>query len=417
MKTAFYLAQRLQKSKKKHPLVRLISFFSNVGIAIGVMVLIIGLSAMNGFERELNNRILGVVPHVELTAKDTNHQSIPIFNYQEIINKLDHDPNIIANAPFVVLNGLLEKSNKLKLAQIRGIDPNKNEQLGNLHHFIGKEHWQQFKKQQGIILGSILAHNLNVNIGDSITILLSQANNNHQLSKPKRVNIKVIGMLKIGGILDSTTAFIHLDQAQKLAGFLTNEVSGIDIKVKDPFNTQNLSFNTIQDVRQNLFFNTWISKFGYMYNDIKMIRLIMYVTMALVILVASFNIISTLIMTVKDKQGEIAILSTMGAKESFITRVFVFLGVILSLKGALFGTILGVGISFYLTEIIKFIELLLGHNLLSGDIYFVNFIPTEVKITDIILTIVLTILLTLIASFYPAKRAAKLDPAQVLSKY
>ncbi|HDL3895849.1 TPA: lipoprotein-releasing ABC transporter permease subunit LolE [Mannheimia haemolytica] len=421
MSTPFFISWRYQRGKQKNRLVSLIALFSNIGIALGVAVLIIGLSAMNGFERELNNRVLSVVPHAELVSFQGN-QPQPIFDSKKLEALVKKSQNVTASSPFVSFTALIENGAQLKIAQVRGVDPKKQDQASQLSQFIPPEQWQAFNQQfqadeDGLILGAGIAKALEVEAGDEVTLLIPQPTEDGKLAQPLRFNLNVTGILRLDGQLDHSYALIPLNKAQELMEYQANEVSGLEISLANPFDVQQLEMPQLNGYTQPLYLNTWIDKFGYMYNDIQLIRTVMYIAMVLVIGVACFNIISTLIMAVKDKQGDIAILRTLGANNGFIRRIFLWYGLISGMKGALFGLILGVILSLNLTAIIKAIEAFFEVKLLSDGVYFVDFLPSELHWQDVVYVLAATIILSLFASLYPANRAAKLEPAKVLSGY
>ena len=195
------------------------------------------------------------------------------------------------------------------------------------------------------------------------------------------------------------------------------QISGVELKVADPFKVQELDYSALGDYPQSLYVQNWIAKFGYMYRDIQLIRSVMYIAMVLVIGVACFNIVSTLIMAVKDKQGDIAILRTLGANNGFIKRIFIWYGLQAGMKGCLIGIVLGVLFALNLTSLIQGLERLFDKKLLSDGIYFVDFLPSELHWQDVLFVLAAALLLSLLASLYPANRAAKLQPAQVLSNH
>lgn len=419
MSTPFFISWRYQRGKQKNRLVSLIALFSNIGIALGVAVLIIGLSAMNGFERELNNRVLSVVPHAELVSFQGN-QPQPIVDSKKLEALVKKSQNVTASSPFVSFTALIENGAQLKIAQVRGVDPKKQDQVSQLSQFIPPEQWQAFTQQfqadeDGLILGAGIAKALEVEAGDEVTLLIPQPTEDSKLSQPLRFNLPVTGILRLDGQLDHSYALMPLNKAQELMEYQANEVSGLEISLANPFDVQQLEMPQLNGYTQSLYLNTWIDKFGYMYNDIQLIRTVMYIAMVLVIGVACFNIISTLIMAVKDKQGDIAILRTLGANNGFIRRIFLWYGLISGMKGALFGLILGVILSLNLTAIIKAIEAFFGIKLLSDGVYFVDFLPSELHWQDVAYVLTATIILSLFASLYPANRATTLEPAKVLS--
>lgn len=419
MNTPFFISWRYQRGKQKNRLVSLISLFSSIGIALGVAVLIIGLSAMNGFERELNNRVLSVVPHAELVSFRDN-QVQPIADSQKLEALVKKSENVTASSPFVSFTALIENGSQLKIAQVRGVDPYKQDRVSKLSQFIPLEQWRAFREQfkandDGLILGAGIAKALGVTVGDEVSLLIPQSTQDGKLNQPLRFNMPITGMLRLDGQLDHSYALIPLNKAQELMEYSPNQISGIEMSLSNPFAAQSLVMPQLNGYPQPLYLNTWIEKFGYMYNDIQLVRTVMYIAMVLVIGVACFNIISTLIMTVKDKQSDIAILRTLGTNNAFIRRIFLWYGLLSGMKGALFGMALGVILSLNLTAIIKSIEGFLGIKLLSDGVYFVDFLPSELHWQDVGYVLVATIILSLFASLYPANRAAKLEPAKVLS--
>ena len=414
MNTPFFISWRYQRGKQKNRLVSLISLFSSVGIALGVAVLIIGLSAMNGFERELNQRVLSVVPHAELYSYNGN-ENVPIQAGGRLEKLVSENPNVSAVSPFVSFTGLIENGSQLKIAQVRGVDPKMQDQVSQLSHYIPAEQWQAFHQEGGLILGAGIAKDLSVEAGDEVTLLLPQPTEDGKLAQPLRFSLPVTGILKLEGQLDHSYALLPLTKAQELLEYSPQEISGVELSLKAPFAVNQLALPELNTFEQPLYLNTWIDKFGYMYNDIQLIRAVMYIAMVLVIGVACFNIISTLIMAVKDKQGDIAIMRTLGANNRFIKQIFLWYGLISGMKGAVIGLILGVLLALNLTAIIKSLEQFFGVKLLSDGIYFIDFLPSELHWQDIVYVLLATLVLSLCASLYPASRAAKLSPAQVLS--
>lgn len=416
MNTPFFISWRYQRGKQKNPLVALIAKFSAVGIALGVAVLIVGLSAMNGFERELNQRILAVVPHAEITI-NPNANEATINHKDMLISRLKMNEKIVALSPFVSFTALVENGSKLKVVQVKGVDKDAEDQVSSLGKYVQGDGWQRFGKEGGLVLGSGIAKDLEVNAGDWVTLLISQQNGTENVSQPHRERVQVTGILRLDGQLDHSYALLSLPQAQELLGYQAVQISGVELKVADPFKVQELDYSALGDYPQSLYVQNWIAKFGYMYRDIQLIRSVMYIAMVLVIGVACFNIVSTLIMAVKDKQGDIAILRTLGANNGFIKRIFIWYGLQAGMKGCLIGIVLGVLFALNLTSLIQGLERLFDKKLLSDGIYFVDFLPSELHWQDVLLVLAAALLLSLLASLYPANRAAKLQPAQVLSNH
>ena len=416
MNTPFFISWRYQRGKQKNPLVALISKFSAIGIALGVAVLIVGLSAMNGFERELNSRILAVVPHTEITVNPHDNEAT-LNHWQKLVERLKTNKKITALSPFVSFTALVENGNKLKVVQVKGVDKQAEDQVSSLGKFVEGDGWQKFAEEGGLVLGSGIAKELDVKAGDWVSLLISQPNGEDQMAQPNRERVQVTAILRLDGQLDHSYALLALPQAQELMGYREDQITGVELKVDDPFKVQEMDYSMLNDYPQLLYIQNWVAKFGYMYRDIQLIRTVMYIAMVLVIGVACFNIVSTLIMAVKDKQGDIAIMRTLGANNGFIKQIFIWYGLLAGMKGCLIGIVLGVVLALNLTPIIQGIETLLGKKLLSDGIYFVDFLPSELHWFDVVLVLVAALVLSLLASLYPASRAAKLQPAQVLSNH
>ena len=416
MNTPFFISWRYQRGKQKNPLVALISKFSAIGIALGVAVLIVGLSAMNGFERELNSRILAVVPHTEITVNPHDNEAT-LNHWQNLAERLKTNKKITALSPFVSFTALVENGNKLKVVQVKGVDKQSEDQVSSLGKFVEGDGWQKFAEEGGLVLGSGIAKELDVKAGDWVSLLISQPNGEDQMAQPNRERVQVTAILRLDGQLDHSYALLALPQAQELMGYREDQITGVELKVDDPFKVQDMDYSMLNDYPQLLYIQNWVAKFGYMYRDIQLIRTVMYIAMVLVIGVACFNIVSTLIMAVKDKQGDIAIMRTLGANNGFIKQIFIWYGLLAGMKGCLIGIVLGVVLALNLTPIIQGIETLLGKKLLSDGIYFVDFLPSELHWFDVVLVLVAALVLSLLASLYPASRAAKLQPAQVLSNH
>ena len=416
MNTPFFISWRYQRGKQKNPLVALISKFSAIGIALGVAVLIVGLSAMNGFERELNSRILAVVPHTEITVNPHANEAT-LNHWQKLADRLKTNKKITALSPFVSFTALVENGNKLKVVQVKGVDKQAEDQVSSLGKFVEGDGWQKFAEEGGLVLGSGIAKELDVKAGDWVSLLISQPNGEDQMAQPNRERVQVTAILRLDGQLDHSYALLALPQAQELMGYREDQITGVELKVDDPFKVQEMDYSMLNDYPQLLYIQNWVAKFGYMYRDIQLIRTVMYIAMVLVIGVACFNIVSTLIMAVKDKQGDIAIMRTLGANNGFIKQIFIWYGLLAGMKRGLIGIVLGVVLALNLTPIIQGIETLLGKKLLSDGIYFVDFLPSELHWFDVVLVLVAALVLSLLASLYPASRAAKLQPAQVLSNH
>lgn len=407
---SFLTALRFSRGRKRGGMVSLISVISTIGIALGVAVLIVGLSAMNGFERELKNRILAVVPHGEIEPVKQ-----PFKDWSSILQRMEKVPGILAAAPYINFTGLMENGAQLRAVGVKGVDPQQENQLSALPKYVQGDAWANFKSgEQQVILGKGVADALGVKQGSYVTVMIPNSDPQMKLLQPKRIRLHVTGILQLSGQLDHSLAMVPLADAQQYLD-MGDSVTGIAIKVNDVFAANKLVRDAGEVTNSYVYIKSWIGTYGYMYRDIQMIRAIMYLAMVLVIGVACFNIVSTLVMAVKDKSGDIAVLRTLGAKDGFIRAIFIWYGLLAGLVGSVSGVVVGVIASLQLTNIIKGLEKLMGHSFLSGDIYFIDFLPSELHWLDVVIVLVTALVLSLLASWYPARRASRIDPARVLS--
>lgn len=413
MNLSLLTAIKFRKGRRKSGMLSLISIISTLSIAIGIAALIIGLSAMNGFERELHNRVLSVVPHGQLYPQYGN-----LEQWRQVQKELKENKNIVSAVPFVNFTGLIENGSKLGAVEVQGIDPEQESQTSALPKFVLNNKWQEFKSDsQQVIIGAGLAKTLSIKEGSWVSLLLPvSTNGSTQLKQPKRVRLHVIGILDLSGSLSNNVALVPLADAQKLLD-MGDSVTGVMVNVDKVFDASRIIAQAALGLNMNLSFNSWENAYGFMYRDIQMIRQIMYLAMIVVIGVACFNIVSTLVIAVKDKQRDIAILKTLGATNGLIKHIFIWYGIISGLIGSLMGVILGVVVAWQLSNIMKVVESLMGHKILNSHIYFVDFLPSEIHFTDVAIVFVTAMLLSLVASYYPAKRACKVDPARILNSF
>lgn len=409
MLLSFQIALRFGRGRRG-AMVSLTSVISTIGIILGVAVLIIALSAMNGFERELNNRILAVVPHGEIEPVNP-----PFTDWPGVLKRIEHVPGILAAAPYLNFTGLIERDDKLQLIQVKGVDPILEMRLSSLPCYIKGDAWLRFQAgRQQIIVGKGVSDTLKVKPGDWLTVVIPNNDLKHKLLEPKRIRLQLSGILALNSQLDHSVAMVPLADAQNYLQ-RGEDIVGIAIKVSDVFNANKLVRNAGEVTNAHVKIRSWIGTYGYMYHDIQMIRAIMYLGMILVIGVACFNIVSTLVMAVKDKSADIAILRTLGAKDRQIRSIFIWYGLLVGLTGSVIGAVLGISIAFNLTSLVKRLEHFFDHQILSGDVYFIDFLPTELHCMDVTSVLAMALLLSLLASWYPARRASRIDPAQVLS--
>ncbi|MFM5589653.1 lipoprotein-releasing ABC transporter permease subunit LolE [Aeromonas veronii] len=404
-----FLGLRYSRSRRRNGFIAFISASSLIGIALGVMALILGLSAMNGFERELKDRVLSVVPQGELDAVER-----PLPDWPRLRDYLLAQPGVEAAAPVIRLNGLLEHGSALKGVQLRAVLPDLEANLSDAGKYMTGRGMRELQPgERGVILGKTIADKLGVKVGDSVALLLPQGGDQAGIKNPRREALTVVGLLEIGGQLDGLLGFMHLADAQAITG-MGSDVEGFSLRVSDVLKAQSITVAAAQQFPHHVYIRSWMNSQGYLYQDIQMVRTVMYVVMLMVVAVACFNIVSTLVMAVNEKRSEIAILKTMGASPGQIRLTFVIQGMVNGVAGALLGALLGGLLSSKLTQILSVVEKLIGHRFLNPDIYFIDFLPTELHMQDLLIVTGAAILMSLVATLYPAWRASGLVPSREL---
>lgn len=415
-----FLALRYVRSRHRGGFSSFISASSTIGIALGTLVLIVALSTMNGFERELAQRLLSIVPHAELMSVDK-----PISHWPSRVKQVQANSQVIAAAPVINLTGMMQHKVNLKALEVRGVDPKLETFVSDIDSYIVEGSWQALAEQQaqGIIIGAGVAKKLAVKLGDTVQLLLpstsqfsGQGNNQQLFTAPIKRHMQIVGIFKFGGTIDETLAYISLAQAADIKGYKAGEAQGIRLKFTDVFAAPNIARQIAYHFDHYVYIMDWTRSQGHLFNDIQLVRMVMFIVLILVIAVASFNIVSTLIMAVNEKQGDIAILKTMGAPASVIMLTFIYQGLVNGFLGSLIGGILGVYLAVNLADIAMLFEQVFSMQLLSADVYFIDHIPSQLHMPDVYITVLTAVIMSLLATIYPAWRATKIEPAQVLGQ-
>ncbi|UCX04541.1 lipoprotein-releasing ABC transporter permease subunit LolE [Shewanella glacialimarina] len=405
----FLIGWRFYRARQNNGFIGFISFASTAGIALGVAVLIIVLSAMNGFEKELQTRLLGVISHGELVGVNE-----PIQDWQAIAETAKNIPQITGLAPFVRLQGLVQKPGGFQGIVVNGIDVDYEQQVSSIAQYMNDSAWQSLQGSDNhIVLGRSLLDKLQLEVGDTLAMYTPAANNN-RLSAAKSHRFVVSGVYDLGGEIEASQAYVPLKYLSELLN-MGDGVSGIRLQVDNVFSAPSVTRDLGYAQEQYLYLNDWTRTQGHLYQDIQLVRMVMYLVLALVIAVACFNIVSTLVMTVRDKASEIAILMTMGLKRSAIMAIFIMQGGLNGLLGCSIGGILGMLIAVNLSAIAKGLESMLGIQLLDSDIYFIDFLPSQLQTHDVLFVVFIGLVMSLLATIYPAWKATKIAPAAALA--
>lgn len=410
MSLGYLIAQRFRRGKQKNRYISFISFSSTLGIGLGCFVLIVLLSIMNGFEKELRDRLLAVIPHGELHA--ISHRGI--FDWEKYAKEFSADPRVKKVQPYTKLTGMIQQGKQLKAVELTGIDVNYAQNDAWIQQ-VSDSDWQGFQAdEQGVLLGQGIIDKLGLSVGDRIAILIPSVTDDLSFKAPKTMHLTVSGALAIGGEMDNLMAMMHLSTASKQAEVVAG-AQGLRFTFNDPFDAYQLIREFGYSFPQAVYMPDWTLTQGHLYDDIQLVRVVVYIALTLVIAVACFNIVSTLVMAVREKRAAIAILKTMGAPDKLIKQIFMLHGLLNGVVGISVGTVCAILVAPNVASIVQFVENVTGHHLLSGDIYFIDFLPSDMHWFDVGMTVVVALVLSVLATLYPAHRAAKISPASALN--
>ncbi len=406
----YWIGSRYVRSRSSNSFVSLISAISMLGIAIAVMVLIVVMSVVNGFERELKDRLLAMTAHASIEGVDGD-----LADAGDLIEVAIKNARVSAAAPYVSGQALLVFEMQLSGAELRGVDPQLESavsgiddvmQTGALTDLVGGD----FK----IILGVELADAMQVDVGDKVTVVLAEGRVTPAGVMPRTKRFTVSGIYRVGMYeFDRRLAFINIDDAQRLYR-KQDSVSGVRLNVTDIYEAPAIVREVALENGELVLVSDWTRRHVNFFRSIQITKSILFVILMMVIAVAAFNIVSTLVMVVKDKQTDIAILRTIGARPMSILKIFVTQGSIVGVAGTLAGVILGMLLALNVESIIRFFESAFGIKFLAADVYFISDLPSELQYGDVALVAAIALVLALISTIYPAWVAAKTAPAEAL---
>jgi lipoprotein-releasing system permease protein len=415
MKYEWFIGLRYLKAKRKQTFISIITIISIVGVAVGVMTLIVVLAVMSGFEKTLKEKILGTQAH--LVVLKANQQGMD--HYEEVLKQVQEVKGVVSAAPFIFNQVMLSSESNVSGVVIKGIDPDRVGKVTELAHNMKAGRLQDLKESgdhdsPGIILGAELAKHLGVTLNDAIQVVSPLGTMTPMGMMPKMKRFRVVGIFYSGMYeYDNTMAYVSLESAQKFFG-MGARVTGIEIKTDDIYKVKEIG----KEIRQKLGFPFWTKDWMEMnrnlFSALKLEKIAMFIILVLIVLVAALNIISTLIMVVMEKNKDIAILKSMGTPSKGILRIFIIEGGIIGVVGTALGTILGLSIALNLDKIVAFLENRFGFKIFSPDIYYIEKFPSQVNPMDVGLIVMTAIFISLLATLYPSWRASKLDPAEAL---
>lgn len=404
------LAQRYRSTRHTSGFIRFISASSTIGIGLGVAILILALSVMNGFELALKQRLLAVIPHVELDSVE--HK---LEDWQSKVSRLATMEGVTAAAPYTKANGMLRQGNTVKAVQLRGVALDYERKISDFETYITSGSVAPLAADQ-LVLGSGVADALGLTIGDTVQLMLPRFTEDGRLASYSNRVLTVSGIVTIGGQIDYTQGWMDLDSLASHLDMPAGTVQGLAFRLDDIFTAPVMARTLGAALGDYVYMRDWFGSQGHVYQDIQMVRAILYLVLALVIAVACFNIVATLVMAVREKESDIAILLTMGMQPGALVKTFMLLGWLNGLVGTLGGAVIGVLLAYFIEPIFAFLTTLLGKSLLDPSIYFIDFIPSLLQWQDVVVTVALALGLSLLSTLYPAFRASRVAPAQVLGQ-
>jgi lipoprotein-releasing system permease protein len=407
------LARRRRKGKRGDRFVSFIAASSMVGIALGVAALIIVLSVMNGFQVQVRDRMLSVLPHIELFVPGVSPEEV-LPHWRTIAGDAKKDPNVKGIAPFVAAQAMIVRGQALNGAQIRGIDPSLEAHVSDVGKQMVSGSIDSLKPgSYSIVLGNQLASALGVRKGDTVLVLAPQGSISPAGFVPRMRQFTVTGTFSSGYYeYDASLAFVNVKDAGKV--FRGSGTSGVRLRIADMQNAPEVARQLRQYVPNFVAISDWTQQNRTWFAAVRTEKRMMFLILALIVAVAAFNLLSSLVMAVKDKQSDIAILRTLGAGPKEIARIFLVQGTLIGIVGTALGVFFGTLVAYNIDVIIPFIERVFGVHFLSQQIYFISELPSSPELSDIVTIAITSLILSLLATLYPSWRASRLQPAQVL---
>ncbi|WP_010488979.1 lipoprotein-releasing ABC transporter permease subunit [Pseudomonas sp. S9] len=406
-----FIGTRYTRAKRRNHFVSFISLTSMIGLALGVLVMIVVLSVMNGFDHEMRSRVLGMVPHATIESPT------PIDDWRSLAGKAENNPQVLAVAPFSQMQGLLTHDGKVQKVLINAVDPKEEAKVSIIGNFFKQGSLQALAPGEfGIVIGDNAAKKLGVGIGQKITFVSPEMTVTPAGMFPRLKRFTVVGIFHVGaGEIDGYVAMTHIEDLARLQRWKPGQVQGIRLKFADLFQAPRTAWQISQSLGDGEYYaRDWTRTHGNLYQAIRMEKAMIGLLLLLIVAVAAFNIISTLVMVVNDKKGDIAILRTLGATPGQIMRIFMVQGTVIGVFGTAIGAVLGIFAALNVSAAIAGLEHLLGIKFLNADVYFIDYLPSQFLPADVVQVCAAALVLSFLATLYPAWRAARTQPAEAL---
>ena len=410
----FFVGMRYTRAKRRNHFISFISLTSMVGIGLGVAALIVVLSVMNGFQEELRSRILGVASHLQITGPNNT-----LMGWSDLKGMVQSTKHVEGAAPYIMAQGMLSNGQSVQGAIVRGVLPEAETQVSDLGLKMRAGQLGDLKPGEfGIVLGAELAQSLGVILGDKVVLMAPQGQFTPTGVVPRIKQFTVVGLFQIGMYeYDSGLALIHIDDAAKLYR-MGNQVSGLRLKLDDLFLASQVSNQLARSLSESghddYYLTDWTQEHANFFRAVQMEKRVMFIILALIVAVAAFNIVSTLVMAVTDKRADIAIMRTFGASPASIMAIFIVQGALIGIVGTIVGGFLGVLIALNISTIVPFIEHLFNVQFLAKEVYYISELPSHLIWNDVVTIVAMSFLLSLLATLYPSWKASQMNPAEAL---
>jgi len=406
---SIFIGIRYTGAKRRNHFISFISMTSMIGLALGVLAMIVVLSVMNGFQKEMSTRILGMVPHASIAGIK------PLDDWQRVADAAKNNPQVLAAVPFAELEGMLSVRGAMQPVQLHGVDPELEPQVSIIDQHMQQGRLSDLREGEfGVVLGEITARRFQLRVGDKLALIVPELSSVPGGISPRMQRLNVVGIFKVGAELDSSLALIHVADAAHIQRMQPGQVQSVRLKLKDLYQAPQVATQIIGELGAGYNATDWTLTQGSLFSAMKMEKTMIGLLLLLIVAVAAFNIIATLIMVVADKGADIAILRTLGATPGQIMGIFMVQGTVIGVVGTLIGAVLGILAALNVSQLVGWIERLSGQQVMSSDVYFISNLPSQLLLSDVLLICGAAFSLSFLATVYPSWRAAQIQPADAL---
>jgi len=406
---SIFIGIRYTGAKRRNHFISVISMTSMIGLALGVLAMIVVLSVMNGFQKEMSTRILGMVPHASIAGIK------PLDDWQRVADAAKNNPQVLAAVPFAELEGMLSVRGAMQPVQLHGVDPALEPQVSIIDQHMQQGRLSDLREGEfGVVLGEITARRFQLRVGDKLALIVPELSSVPGGISPRMQRLNVVGIFKVGAELDSSLALIHVADAAHIQRMQPGQVQSVRLKLKDLYQAPQVATQIIGELGAGYNATDWTLTQGSLFSAMKMEKTMIGLLLLLIVAVAAFNIIATLIMVVADKGADIAILRTLGATPGQIMGIFMVQGTVIGVVGTLIGAVLGILAALNVSQLVGWIERLSGQQVMSSDVYFISNLPSQLLLSDVLLICGAAFSLSFLATVYPSWRAAQIQPADAL---